>query len=580
MKPVERLGAWMRAALKRSPAVRQVVYRRRLHTGQPDWRRALERDGRAWREARTAAAGGPGVLVATSVGAMLAATNVDSALAAALTLRGARVHFLLCDGALPACLNCVSATFPRLDRFADTGPAAELCSGCFGSATRALDPLGLPMQRYGDHLAAEDFTRAEHAAATVPCADIPHHKADGVSVGEHALAGALRFFARGTLESEPLGETVLRRYFRAALLTVTVAQRLLRTGTFECVVLHHGIYVPQGMIAEVARREGVRVVTWNPAYRKRCFVFSHDDTYHHTLMNEPVDRWEDIPWTTARERRLLDYLKTRAEGSEDWIWFHEAPQENIDMVERALGVSFARPVVGLLTNVAWDAQLHYPARAFPGQTEWLLTTIDYFARRPDLQLVIRIHPAEVRGTIPSRERMADVIRKAWPTLPPNVFIVPPESPISTYAVMVRCDAVLIYGTKTGVELTSVGVPVIVAGEAWIRNKGIALDVESPAHYFTVLDELPLRRRITGDQLVRARKYAYHFFFRRMIPLDCMAPRRTPRVFPPYRLRVANLDSLRPGASAGLDVVCDGILRGTDFIFRDEDVPSPGSTPEP
>ena len=40
---------------------------------------------------------------------------------------------------------------------------------------------------------------------------------DGVAIGEHAYAGALRFFATGSLDEEPGAEPVLRRYLEAAL---------------------------------------------------------------------------------------------------------------------------------------------------------------------------------------------------------------------------------------------------------------------------------------------------------------------------------------------------------------------------
>ena len=63
--------------------------------------------------------------------------------------------------------------------------------------------------------------------------------------------------------------------------------------------------------------------------------------------------------------------------------------------------------------------------------------------------------------------------------------------------MDQCDAVMIYGTKTGVELSSRGIPVIVAGEAWMRGKGITLDATSAEEYFRILDRLPLRARIDG-----------------------------------------------------------------------------------
>ena len=75
----------------------------------------------------------------------------------------------------------------------------------------------------------------------------------------------------------------------------------------------------------------------------------------------------------------------------------------------------------------WDAQLHYPANAFKDMLDWVLETIRYFAGRPDLQLLVRIHPAEVRGNIPSRQPLLAEILGAFPELPPNVFVIPPES---------------------------------------------------------------------------------------------------------------------------------------------------------
>jgi hypothetical protein len=180
--------------------------------------------------------------------------------------------------------------------------------------------------------------------------------------------------------------------------------------------------------------------------------------------------------------------------------------------------------------------------------------------------LIRVHPAEVRGTIPSRQPLVAEIRKAFPSLPPNVFVIPPESKSSTYAAMYRCDSVLIYGTKTGVELTSVGIPVVVAGEAWIRGKGVTMDATTPGEYFRILDGLPAGRRLDAATRQRARKYAYHFFFRRMIPLPFMAPSGAP---PPYQVDIKGIRDLLPGRHPGLDVICDGILTGRPFIYPAE-----------
>jgi hypothetical protein len=329
-------------------------------------------------------------------------------------------------------------------------------------------------------------------------------------------------------------------------------------------VFTHGIYVPWGIVGEVARREGVPVVNWNVAYRKRRFIFSHGDTYHHTLMTEPRDQWERAPLSAGQDRELAKYLSSRREGLFDWIVFHRARRQDADDIAKQIGLDRSTPIIGLLTNVTWDAQLHYPANAFPNIVEWLVQTCAYFRTRPDLQLLIRVHPAEISGFPPSRQPILRELHKRLPQLSPNITIVGPESDMSTYALMSLCNAAVIYGTKMGVELTSVGLPVIVAGEAWIRNKGLTHDASSPAEYFEILEKLPFAERLSEGQVARARRYAYHFFFNRMIPLPFIAPKAG---YPIYRLKLDRLQQLLPGASEGLDTICEGILGQRPFVMH-------------
>lgn len=537
---------------------------------RPNWKEIIEKNKVLWKSSLKVSKNGPKILIATSVGRYWTGTTLESLLAVALTLRGANVHFLLCDTLLPSCLECRIDGYPDQKYFVRYGPSKDICRYCFSPANALLKPLGLQVHRYSEFMDSEKLNECEYISSTIPVSDISNHKMDGVNVGEHALAGTLRFYARGTLDGEPDAELVLRRYFKSSLLTTYVAQRLLKKYSFECIAFHHGIYVPQGVIGDVARKEKVRVVNWNPAYRRKCFVFSHGNTYHHTLMLEPVSKWENMKWSTELENDIMDYLKTRWKGTYDWIAFLKNANEDLSAITHELQIDFSKPTIGMLTNVMWDAQLHYPANAFPNMLDWVLKTIHYFAKRPELQLVIRVHPAEITGFLPSRQRIVDEIKNEFSSLPTNVFIIPPESRVSTYTVMLKCNAVIIYGTKTGVELTSRGIPVIVAGEAWIRNKALTIDAESVEHYFEILERLPFSEGMSEAQIERARKYAYHFFFRRMIPLEFMEPTNAN---PPHKIKLSGLPDLLPGRSRGLDVICEGVLNGTDFIYPAEQLPT-------
>jgi len=549
----------------------QRAYRWYRRQGQvsayPDWNQILATEPVLWGRAKEAAPNGPKVLLATSMGGLPSPVILDSTLAVSLTLRGASVDLLLCDGALPACLMTeIGLATPQ--QLVQDGTSSYFCKNCYPIGRDVFAGLGLNIHLYNENVTEEERRWAEEEATRIPSNGIPGYMVDGIAVGEHALAGTLRFFATANLEGHPTADAVLRTYLRAALVSMFAIRRLIRTHGYKVVCGINGIYVPQGIIASVARREGCRVVTWNPAYRKRSFVFSHNDTYHHTLMTEPVSEWEDLPWTPEHEREIMDYLNSRRRGGRDWIVFHNRnSNEDLQGIAQAVGgVDFSRPCIGMLTNVAWDAQLHYPANAFPNMLDWILRTIEYFAHRPDLQLILRIHPAEVSGDIPSRQPVVHELHRRFPMMPKNVFVISPESSISTYAVMEKCNAVVIYGTKTGVELTSLGIPVIVAGEAWIRNKGITLDARSADHYCEILDQLPLAGRMSEETTLRARKYAYHFFFRRMIPVQQIEPTGGE---PQFRLKVASLGDLLPGKDAGLDTICSGILSGTSFVYRKE-----------
>lgn len=528
--------------------------------------KALKRDKDIWDQAVENALKGERILLATSVGGHLPVMTFNTLLAVALMLRGANVHMLLCDSILPACEHLTWYKTADLADFIKNGVSRQICHKCFDPAIAKCRALGIPVHTYSEFLTPTERKMASKISESLPFEEIPGFCLDSLRVGEHALAGALRFFARGTLEGEPKSEPVLRHYLMAALLTVYAARNCFDRFGFQSASFHHGIYVPQGLIGEVARQKAVRIANWQVAYRKKSFIFSHHDTYHHTMLTEPVETWKNIPWTPQIEADLMAYLKSRWQGTQDWIWFHDQPQENLNEIVKETGIDFSRPSVGLLTNVMWDAQLHYPANAFPSMKEWVVQTIRYFGQRPEIQLVIRVHPAELRGTVKSSQLISDEIHKSFPVLPPNVYVIPPESQISTYALMLQCNAAIIYGTKTGVELTSMGIPVIVAGEAWIRNKGLTLDAHSIPEYFQILDRLPLPRTTNDRQLEIARKYAYHFFFRRMIPVVCIEPSAGSSA---YVVELNSLSELLPGKDPGLDVICNGILHGSDFIYPAE-----------
>ena len=548
--------------LKRFYLLREGTRAYRSYKGQPEWSDKITDTFNQ----QVKAGSDKKVLIATGGGSYLSGVAIESMLGAALTLRGLEAHILLCDEVLPACFQSDIDWDRNEKKFAERGPSRIFCKTCFKPSAKMYESLGFTVHRISHMVQADERLIIRKMVCELPYDQIRYYTYDGIPAGEHAYAGALRFYAKAEL-SDTYSEQILRRYLEASIISIIAIKRLCDKVSFYRAVLHHGIYVPQGVFAESLMQLKIPIVTWHVAYRKETFIFSHDGTYHRTLMNEPVSYWENISWSEKLNEETLDYLNSRWFGSKDWIHFHRNTVFDKDVLYNEIGVKKDKPYVLLLTNVMWDAQLHYSNNAFSGMLEWIKHSIRWFKQHQELQLVIRVHPAEVTGTLPSRQLVVEEIKKEFGELPDNIFVIGPKNTISTYILAEDCNAAIIYGTKTGVELAAKGIPVIVAGEAWIRNKGVTIDVSSPEQYDSILETLPLKGQMDEAQILRARKYAYHFFFRRMIPLNFL---KVPSSgIKPFELIVENIDELAPNYHKGLDVICDGIIYNKPFIYLAE-----------
>ena len=169
-------------------------------------------------------------------------------------------------------------------------------------------------------------------------------------------------------------------------------------------------------------------------------------------------------------------------------------------------------MVVLATNVLGDS-LTLGRHVFAASmAEWIEKTVQYFASRPDMQLVVRVHPGERSMKGPS---IMGVIEHALPDCPEQIRIVGPTEKINTYDLMEVASLGLAYTTTVGMEMAMRGVPVIVAGRTHYRGKGFTLDPSTWDEYYGLLrhtlDDLPAYR-LSAEQVELAWNYAYRFFF--------------------------------------------------------------------
>ncbi len=305
-------------------------------------------------------------------------------------------------------------------------------------------------------------------------------------------------------ESNMLAATSLLDWLR----TIPSSQRP------DLVLTPNGSILEMGAIYQVAQYLGIPAITYEfGEQRGRIWLAKNSEV----MRQETDELWQvikDIPLDDQQIDRVRSLYSSRQNAS---LWenfgrlWQGLPLQGGGEVRQSLGLD-ERPVVLLAANVIGDS-LTLDRQVFSrNMTEWLQFTVRHFSSLSGIQLVIRIHPGERYTKGPS---VAEVVRQALPELPDHIHLVQANDPINTYDLIEISDLGLVYTTTVGMEMAMSGVPAIVSGATHYRSKGFTLDPKTWQEYKSqigkVLDN-PQTHRLQTDQIMKAWRYAYRFYF--------------------------------------------------------------------
>lgn len=287
----------------------------------------------------------------------------------------------------------------------------------------------------------------------------------------------------------------------------------------DLLVIPNGTILEMGVAYQVAGLLGIETVTFEFAdQQERIWLAQNDEIMqHHT-----ADLWNSLGNQPLPEKAKLALTSLFGSRKNANLWGNFARQWQQNPVKGGASVRDglkldARPLALLATNVLGDSLTLGRQRITQTMAEMIVKTIGYFNHHPELQLVVRVHPGELKthGT-----SMIDVINEAYAELPENIHIIRPEDKTNTYDLMEIADFGVVYTTTVGMEMAMSGLPVIVTGKTHYAGKGFTLDPQTWQEYEHLLDRIsqnPAAARLTPEQLEKARLYAYLFFFEFSLP---------------------------------------------------------------
>jgi hypothetical protein len=484
----------------------------------------------------------------------------ETTLAQAARLRGAEPVFATCGGRLPICDAANLHSAPPMP-----------CVSCAEYATEGIRLAGFAPTTLRDLV----DVRAEIAAARrriEPLTTVAACQAfvDGtLPLGRLVRISVAWFLARGTLPETELVLKTYRRFLTSGQVLHRAFIRLLERVVPDRVVMLNGTFFAESILAELARQRGIPLTTYERGFAADSIVVTPARAAAELMIDAQF--WAEAalrPLSELEARRLDEVLDTRTRGERLPDNFWKGRIEDVASIRGELRLAPERPLVLLFSNILWDSAVQEKDIAFESMAAWVVESIAGFAARPGVDLVVRLHPAEVRlANHRTEERMADVISSRFPVLPPNVRVIAPESPISSYALMSMASLGLVYTSTVGLEMAVRGIPVVVAADTHYRGRGFTEDIADRRSFWRVVDDLCATADPSASRRELARRYAALFFLRFMQPLELIqeASRGRPR------LAYASLDELAVGNSSTLDRITAGIVEGVPVVTPVEDL---------
>jgi hypothetical protein len=282
----------------------------------------------------------------------------------------------------------------------------------------------------------------------------------------------------------------------------------------DVVTIPNGMIQEFGAVYETARFLEIPVVTYEFGEQNKRTWIGHNQK---VMYFEGVDEL----WATRKDRILnegqrnwlenflLGRQKVQAGEKFAHLW-QRTDRQGGEKIRQALGLD-DRPLVILPTNVLGDSATLGRTIFTRSMSQWIEKILPVMAQKPQVQWLVRIHPAEASSVGPS---VGDIIRKVLPDLPSHIHLIGPTEKVNTYDLMELADLALVYTTNAGLEIATRGIPVLVSGQAHYRSRGFTLDADTWDEYLARLDQalsdLP-GHRLTPEQLERAWNFAYTFY---------------------------------------------------------------------
>ena len=368
---------------------------------------------------------------------------------------------------------CIPMSAEGLEFSAVEARKRQICMACEARKSLLRKEFKFDGCDVSDLVSPEDLERASALSSPDEVSELIELEVDGIAVGRTA---AYEFLLNHKLSSFDFSESQLREYrvhLEHTIVTLWAAQRLFERERPDRVLLYNSAYSVNRVVVQAAEQRGITCyflhAGGNLAYRLQTLMIGRDHTL--AFLKNAVKHWDRLrgrPCPPDLMRKGVDYF-IELIGGRSFFAYSDSKQGVTRSIRDRFGIApgqkllvatlaspderFSAELIGILPG--------RPDLLFPLQTDWIVVLKEIIASRPDLFLIIRVHPREFPNKREGvKSEHAQVLEKLLRDLPANARVNWPSDGLSMYDLAEEVDLVLNSWSSVGKEMSLLGIPVL------------------------------------------------------------------------------------------------------------------------
>ena len=469
-------------------------------------------------------------------------------IAESLQSQGFKVRYVTCDGEFSKYCICMRAN--GVVQESPDFKKRRICAICKNNRNAIAARFDFEHTELGSFLAQSDFNEAKRQVLTLTKEDFQDLTFEGTALGRVAPYEFLLQYKKRDLRVSDQEFRKIKIAIYNAFLSATAFCNFLKQGMPAAIVTYNTYYSVNGAWHRLAQARGIPSYFLNGgaglgSYDKRVILARGTMFEFITGLRSRWPRYANSPASAEGLEEITKHIRVTTGGSSVFAYSSAINAKSFD-IRTYFGIREEQKILVAATSsfdeifaAAVSDSVNSISEA-PDQLQWIKRTIEFAKGRPDIFLIIRIHPREFPNKREGElSETAKLYQSEFNNLPSNIRVNWPADNVSIYDLAQHMDVLLNYASSVGKELALLGIPVVLCSpDAVYYSPDINYVATSDSEYVEMI-EFALSEPLNMEMVKNAYRWcAYEFYLATLDISDGFSPQKASDSYMHLKSRLA------------------------------------------